>query len=62
MQLIFWQLEAPFVTWSHFPGVRVRVRVKVFHLIVYSVPHGSTTTVRFGFSYPATAAATFNST
>ncbi len=52
----------PFVTWSHFPGVRVRVRVKVFHLIVYSVPHGSTTTVRFGFSYLAVAAAAPNST
>ncbi len=50
----------PFVTWSHFTGVRVRVRV--FHLIVYSVPHGSTTTVRFGFSYLAVAAAAPNST
>ncbi len=52
----------PFVTWSHFTGVRVRVRVKVFHLIVYNVPHGNTTTVRFGFSYPVAAAAAPNST
>jgi hypothetical protein len=57
-------LEAPFVTWSHFTGVRVRVRVKVkvFHLIVYSVPHGNITTVRFGFSYPVAAVAAPNST
>jgi hypothetical protein len=29
------------------PCFRVRVRVRVFHHIVYSVPHGSTTIVRF---------------
>ncbi len=52
----------PFVTLSHFIGVRVRVRVKVFHFIVYSVPHGNTTTIRFGFSYPVAAAAIPNST
>jgi hypothetical protein len=36
--------------------------VKVFHLIVYSVPHGNTTTVRFGFFYSAAAAVAPNST
>ncbi len=29
--------------------VRVRVRVRFFHHIVYSVPHGSTTIVRFSY-------------
>jgi hypothetical protein len=28
-------------------GPCFRVRVRVFHLTVYSVPHGNTTTVRF---------------
>jgi hypothetical protein len=31
------------------PCFRVRVRVRVFHQIVYSAPHGSTTTVRFSY-------------
>ncbi len=31
------------------PCFRVRVKVRVFHHTVYSVPHGSTTIVRFSY-------------